>query len=77
MKKKKKKKRCANFRMAGHARLTMCTSVFSFRLRPPHNVHRRFFHSYLKKTKKIDNQFLNLLFEISLVNQNSHVTHVP
>ena len=30
MKKKKKRKKLAHFRMAGYARHTVCTSVFSF-----------------------------------------------
>ena len=71
-----KKKRRAHFRMAGYPPYNVHVGFF-IQATPAIQCARRFFHSYLKETKKIDNQFLNLLFEISLVNQNSHVTHVP
>ena len=41
------------------------TCTFSYgRLCPPYNVHIGFFHSYLKETKKINNQFLTKMYFI-------------
>ena len=45
------------------------TCTFSYGgLRPSYNVHVGFFHSYLKETKKINNQFLNEISKRKLEN---------